>query len=133
MVQAMKAGIMEVADLYVINKADLPGAQRIANEITRVLHIAGGARDGWTPLVLLTSIRDEASIARLSDEIDRHQAWLAASGLAPQRHAARVRYRLRNLLDRCVAERITALPPAFFEQPFEQQFRAVVQALAPPR
>lgn len=128
MVQAMKAGIMELADLYVINKADLPGAPRIAAEIRRVLQFAPLA--DWQPPVVLTSIDDPDSIARLSAEIDRHQSWLAGSGTQAERSLERARYRLRNLIERQVAETVAALPPAFFARDFAQQYGDALSRLA---
>jgi LAO/AO transport system kinase len=130
MVQAMKAGIMELADIYAINKADLPGAPRIAAEIRRVLALA--PPPGWQPPVVLTSIDDAESVARLSAEIDRHQTWLAASGTQAQRAVDRARYRLRNLIERQVAETVAALPASYFVQDFAQQFRGALDRMAAP-
>jgi LAO/AO transport system kinase len=127
MVQAMKAGIMELADIYVINKADLPGAPRIAAEIRRVLQLAPPA--GWQAPVVLTSIDDPDSVARLSAEIDRHQSWLAGSGTQAERSLERARYRLRNLIERQVAETVAALPPSFFARDFAQQYRDALSRL----
>jgi LAO/AO transport system kinase len=129
MVQAMKAGIMELADIYVINKADLAGAPRIAAEIKRVLQITASASNSWSAPVVLTSINDDESIARLSGEIDRHQAWLATSAMQPRRQLERARYRLRNLLERRVAETVAELPPAFFTRGFAQQYGDVLRQL----
>ena len=78
MVQAMKAGIMEMADIFVVNKADLPGAQKMATDIKRISRASraipgrlAGRRCCWRRR------RSPRSIAALSAEIDRHQAWLA--------------------------------------------------------
>lgn len=120
-VQAMKAGIMEMADLFVINKSDLPGAAQLAGEIRRVLHLAPAVPDAWLPPVLSTSINDANSIAHLSAEIDRHQAWLLASGSLNGRRVERARYRLRHLLERRVVELTAALPAEFFDAPFRRQ------------
>lgn len=130
MVQAMKAGIMELADIYVINKADLAGAPRIAAEIKRVLQITASSNSGWMAPVMLTSIQDDGSVARLSAEIDRHQAWLATSGIQPRRQLDRARYRLRNLVERRVAETVAALPPTFFARGFAQQYGEVLRHLS---
>ncbi len=120
-VQAMKAGIMEMADLYVINKSDLPGAPRVAAEITRVLHLANAVPGGWQPQVLMTSIREPESIAQLSRAIDAHQAW-AASAVDPlARRVARARYRLRSLLERRAVEAVQAMPAVQFELPLRAQ------------
>jgi LAO/AO transport system kinase len=132
MVQAMKAGVMELADIYVINKSDLPGAPRMAAEISRVLRLVAAATEGWSAPVMLTSIDDEAAVARLSGSIDQHQAWLERSGLQPQRQLARARYRLRNLVERAVAETVAGLPPDVFMLDFQGQYREVMRRLVEP-
>ena len=130
-VQAMKAGLMELADIYVVNKCDLPGAARLAGEITRVLALSPTGRDGWVPPVMQTSIRDAASVAALSAAIDRHQAWDAARRSVAQRRAERARYRLRSLLERRVAEVTGALADNDLAQPLDAQFAQALVALAP--
>ena len=132
MVQAMKAGVLELADLYVIHKSDLRGATRLAAEINRVLQLTGSARRGWTPPVVLTSIGDEASVLRLSTEIEKHQSWLGRSGLQAQRQLSRARYRLRNLIERAVADTVAALPAAFFSHEFPTQYREALKRLCEP-
>lgn len=129
-VQAMKAGIMELADLYVVNKCDLAGAAQMVTDIQRTLHLASTPSPGdWRPPVLMTSIHDPDSIGRLSAEIDRHQAWLAERGDADARRAARARYRLRNLLERCVAQGAAALDDGMLERPVAEQLAAVFDAM----
>jgi len=130
-VQAMKAGLMELADIYVVNKSDLPGAARLAGEIVRVLRLSGTEPGGWTAPVLQTSIQDPASIARLSGEIDRHLAWRRASLDAAATRLERARYRLRSLLERRVAEVTDTLAPAFFEQALDAQVEQAIGRLPP--
>jgi LAO/AO transport system kinase len=80
-IQAIKAGIMEVPDLFVINKADLPGASRAAAEILGMLELQ--PKPGWNPMVILTK-----SLAELTDsgapqmweQLKRHHAHLKQSG-----------------------------------------------------
>lgn len=132
-VQAMKAGIMELADVYVINKSDLSGAAQLAGEIRRVLQAFPPAAGAWRAPVLATSIRDAASIEALSAAIDAHQRWLREAGLEATRRVERARYRLRNLLERCVAETVVALPPGFFDEPLATQVDAALDRLAPSR
>lgn len=131
-VQAMKAGIMELADLYVVNKADLAGAAQVASDIKRILRAFPAAPDAWVPPVITTSIGDAKSIESLSAEIDRHQAWLRSAGLDRVRRVQRARYRLRSLLERRVAETVSSLPAAFFDDPFADQVDAAFRRLALP-
>ncbi|MEX2481575.1 MAG: methylmalonyl Co-A mutase-associated GTPase MeaB [Gammaproteobacteria bacterium] len=128
-VQAMKAGIMELADLYVINKCDLPGAAQLGAEIKRIQALARAA-DGWQPPVVQTSIHDAQTIAELSAAIDRHQCWLAQAGRRTQGRRDRARYRLRLLLERRVAELIDSLDEDVLSQPLATQFTALAETLA---
>lgn len=129
-VQAMKAGIMELADLYVVNKADLAGAAHLTADIRRVLAAVPQPPGAWPAPVLMTSIRDAASIEALSAAIDRHQDWQRASGSDRVRRTERARYRLRSLLERCVAETVSALPAEAFDTPFAAQVEATLAHLA---
>jgi LAO/AO transport system kinase len=69
-VQAIKAGIMEIADIFVINKADHPGADRVESEIAGVLSLAHRA-DGWQPPILRTVATEDKGIAELLEAIGK--------------------------------------------------------------
>src|SRR5579864_9435943 len=70
-VQAIKAGIMEIADIFVINKADHPGAERVESEIEGVLSLSHRA-DGWTPPIVHTVATEEKGTAELLESIRRY-------------------------------------------------------------
>ncbi len=72
-VQAIKAGIMEIADIFVINKADHPGADRVEHEIQALLTLAPRA-DGWTPPILKTVATESAGVDRVLESIDDYAA-----------------------------------------------------------
>ncbi len=128
-VQAMKAGIMEVADIFAVNKADMPEARKFAAEVRRMAAIARQANDGWRAPVLLTSAQDPHSVAALSDALDRHFAWLEASGRRDRNRLARSKYRLRRWLERKLDEAIERQPAAFFDMPATQQVAGVLRQL----
>ena len=111
-IQAMKAGLMEVADLFVINKADRPGADRLEKEIRVMMAIREGnalkdivshhgARvdrppevetEGYATPVLQTSANTGAGVPELSAALDEHWAWLEGAGeLATRRADQRIR------------------------------------------
>ena len=92
-IQAIKAGILEIADVIVVNKADRPDADQTVNAIRAALDLAtpansghhghaGTARDashqaGWQPPVLkAAALLDSAALTRLAEAIDAHAAWL---------------------------------------------------------
>ncbi len=89
-VQALKAGLMEIADIYVVNKGDLGGTDRMVNAIESMLH-TGPAR-GWTPPVLVTQAMNETGIQELKGAIQAHRNHLEQSqhleAQRQRRHAA---------------------------------------------
>ena len=86
-IQANKAGLLEIADIYVVNKADREGASAAARDIKQMLHL-GEARD-WEPPVLLTQATDGKGVEELWDAIEQHRAHIEASGELRRRRIAR--------------------------------------------
>lgn len=91
--QFMKAGVLELPDVVVVNKADVGAvAERAAHELRAGLGLGGGAEDGWERPVLLVSARDGRGIDAVVDALDAHRAFLTAEGgLARRRRDARER------------------------------------------
>lgn len=121
MVQAMKAGIMEMADIVVVNKADLPGAQRMAGDVQRIASLGRHENGAWIAPVLLASASQPESIAALSAQIDRHQSWLITNERGAELRQERARYRLQRLVEARVADVLRRQSAAFFEAPLERQ------------
>ncbi len=89
-VQVMKAGLMEIGDIYVINKADREGAHRLVTAVKS--EVRGRARKGtWTPPVLMTEARRTDGITELLTEIERHREHLLKSAELAERRSARRR------------------------------------------
>jgi LAO/AO transport system kinase len=128
-VQAMKAGIMEMADIFAVNKADLPGAQKMATDIKRISTISRHPEGEWRPPVLLVSSSQPETVAALSHAIDAHQAWLAQSRRRDQLLLARARYRLRRLIERRAADAVAALDARSLQAPLEQQLDQALRAI----
>ena len=85
-VQAMKAGLLEIADVFVVNKADREGAARMKSELEVMLQLRPGA--GWMVPVLLTVASEGRGVDDLVARIEAHQAYLDASGEGARRAAA---------------------------------------------
>ncbi len=88
-VQASKAGLLEIADVLVVNKADRPAADATVRDLQRMLQLGGARR--WTPVVVKTVATDGSGVADLWDAIERHQRHLESSGELGLRRAARHR------------------------------------------
>ena len=102
-VQAMKAGIMEIADVFVVNKADRPGADRTAGEIEAMLALREFAAGAWRPPVLKTRAATGGGVAAVIEAI---RQFAAAHGESRERRRARARFRLTGLLQRTFIERL---------------------------
>lgn len=129
-VQAMKAGIMEMADIFVVNKADLAGAQKMAADIKRIAALAKHEEGAWRSPVLLVTASQTSSIAALSDGIDQHQAWLGHGERRTALLQQRARYRLRRLIERRCADVLASQPAAFFAAPVAEQMAWVLEQMS---
>jgi LAO/AO transport system kinase len=95
-VQALKAGIMEIADIFVINKADREGADRLAQSVAAMLALQTWQPDDWRPPILKTEATTGAGVPELIAAVGRFRAHSEAARGTRQR--ARQQYRLRELL-----------------------------------
>ena len=107
-IQTLKAGVMEIADLYVINKADRDGANQLAAAVTAMLQLSDLSSDGWNPPVLLTQAHANAGIAELWDHIVRHRQFLDDSGGLIKRRAERRRQEFLETVQEEIYRRIAA-------------------------
>ncbi|HEV7727499.1 MAG: Lysine arginine ornithine transport system kinase [Modestobacter sp.] len=91
-IQAAKAGILEVADVFVVNKADRDGAAQTVRDLRSMLSLGGQAGDGaWRPPIVSTvaSRETDNGVPDVLARIEEHSAWLAASGEGRRRRVAR--------------------------------------------
>lgn len=104
-VQAAKAGILEVGDVYAVNKADRDGADRTRRELRTMLSMAERRDGAWRAPVLQTVASTGLGIEELLAEVDRHAAWLAESGELARRRTARARREVEAIALRTLRER----------------------------
>jgi GTPase len=102
-IQALKAGVMEIPDIIVINKADHPSIERTRAELTQVLGLADPDR---RPVVLETVATSATGIEELWDAVEAHQAALAAAGDLAERRKAQLRTELLALAAARTARRL---------------------------
>ncbi|MFA7403289.1 MAG: methylmalonyl Co-A mutase-associated GTPase MeaB [Pelobacteraceae bacterium] len=79
-IQAIKAGILEIGDIFVVNKADRDGADRTARELSTMLDMRHGTEGSWNPQVLKTEAQRGTGIDELTDEILAHHEFFLSSG-----------------------------------------------------
>jgi len=103
-VQIIKAGILEIADVFVVNKADIPGADRIAKELRRMVHETKSGTY-WEPPVVMTVASTGQGVDELVDAVERHHARLEASGELARRRTERLRAEVEAIVVEKAAER----------------------------
>ncbi|MCX6640798.1 MAG: methylmalonyl Co-A mutase-associated GTPase MeaB [bacterium] len=103
-IQAMKAGLMEIGDIFVLNKADRPSADRAAEEIKSALDLK--MRDSiWNPPVLSTVASKGEGLSELLQTLKTHWRTLAESGVLREKRLARRRERIRQIVEREMGQR----------------------------
>jgi len=96
-VQTIKAGIMEIADIFVINKSDREGAERVEREI-RALQSLAVRSDNWTPPIVKTVASEGLGIAEVARAIHDYEAYLKKDNLALKRNVENWQNRLVEML-----------------------------------
>jgi LAO/AO transport system kinase len=114
-IQALKAGLMEVADIFVVNKADRPGADQLRRDIEFTLRLRRAPDDGrapraapWMPPVLATVAAAGTGTADVLGALDAHYAYLCETGSLAERRRARLHARVVDIVERRMRERVWA-------------------------
>lgn len=111
-IQAIKAGIMEIGDIFAVNKADRPGADRTVTEITMMMSLVEEHGD-WVPPIVKTVASASQGIEELDAAIVKHRGYLESSGELDRRNRERVRIRIETLLKEKFIDRLLAATPNF--------------------
>ena len=106
-VQTIKAGIMEIGDIFVINKSDRDGAERVEREICALQSLATRS-DGWTPPVVKTVATEGTGTQELADSIIGYEAYLKKENLAFKKNVENWRERLIEMLRDAMLEKARA-------------------------
>jgi LAO/AO transport system kinase len=96
-IQAAKAGILEIADIFVVNKSDRDGAQALVRELRTMIALADRAPQDWKPPIVMTVAYQNRGIGDLLDAIDRFRASQAETGRAALRRIARARREVERI------------------------------------
>ncbi|KRA39298.1 transporter [Nocardioides sp. Root614] len=96
-IQAAKAGILEIGDLYVVNKADREGADKVRRDLRSMLGLAERRDGAWKPPVLKTTASTGEGVEEVVDAIEQHGAWLRESGELHKRRVRRARGEIETL------------------------------------
>ncbi|EQD50656.1 ArgK protein, partial [mine drainage metagenome] len=96
-VQTLKAGLFEIADIFVVNKSDLPGADRAARDLSELAQLSAFV-DGWRPQVVQTSTLAPSGIVELWNAVEAHEQALRSGSQLKARLTERADQELRSLL-----------------------------------
>jgi LAO/AO transport system kinase len=107
----MKAGLMEIGDVFVLIKADRDGAERAAQEVSAVLALKKPSPSAWRPPVVLTSAQTGRGVDDLEAQSARHLAHLTERGLVRERRRRRMRARVTDLVRSRAVHRLGELIP----------------------
>ena len=119
-IQAIKAGILEIADVLVVNKADLAGADRLVADLRGMLQLA--EERVWRTPILRTVATEGTGVAELIDAVAEHRAFLECSGSSRQRRADSARRQVRAIVEDRVQRRLERLTAG---AEWEQRFASI--------
>ena len=98
-VQAMKAGLMEIADFFVLNKSDRPGARQAVNAIKTILMMRDHDASSWMPNIVQTIASENQGIEETAEEINHHRDYLINTGNLKTRREHRTRLRIKEIVE----------------------------------
>jgi len=103
-VQAAKAGILEIADIYVVNKADRDGAEGVVRELRSMIGLGSSSVSSWTPAIMTTTATTGQGLPELVTAIKSHQTWATESGDRAARAVTRANLNLRRAVLTSISE-----------------------------
>ena len=105
-IQAAKAGILEVADVFVVNKADRDGADATARDLRHMLSLGDKTEGAWVPPIVKTVASRGEGITDVVDALERHAEWLRTSGRLAERRRKRAADEIEAIAVTALRERI---------------------------
>ncbi len=90
-IQAAKAGILEIGDVYVVNKADRDGAEAVRRDLRTMIALADRPEDGWRPPIVLTVAQTGQGVDEVVERIEAHRGWMESTGELRRRRVRRAR------------------------------------------
>ena len=104
-IQAAKAGILEIGDVYVVNKADRDGAEQVRRELRTMISLADKPEGSWRPPIVLTVAQVGQGVDEVVAAIDEHRAWMESTGELERRRVRRARDEIEAIALTALRER----------------------------
>lgn len=122
-IQAIKAGLMEIADVFILNKADQPGIDQVVDGLQAMKSLATAQDpESWDAPWIKTIAAEGQGLGALEEAVNRHQHWLDQEGYRQKKQAARLRLRLEGLLAELFMKRVS-------EKTNDQQWQAMIHQI----
>jgi len=105
-IQAMKAGLMEIADMFVVNKSDRPGSDNAITSINTILMMKDHTAESWLPGIVKAIASENFGITEIVDEINRHKKYLEKTNLLLKRREDNSKQRIREIVHDFITKEI---------------------------
>ena len=105
-VQAMKAGLMEIADFFILNKSDRPGAEQAIASLQTILMMKDHDEKTWMPNIIKTIASENKGIIEIADEIKRHKDFMEVNRLFIQKREMQMKLRIKEIVESKIRQQI---------------------------
>ena len=105
-VQAMKAGLMEIADFFVVNKSDRPGSEQAVAALRTILMMKDHDENTWMPNIIKSVAIENKGITEIAEEIERHRNYLNEKNQFVKRREERTKVRIKNIVEEKIREEL---------------------------
>jgi LAO/AO transport system kinase len=105
-VQAMKAGLMEIADFFILNKSDRPGSEQAIASLQTILMMKDHDEKTWMPNIIKTIASENKGIQEITDEIERHKTFLNENNLFIQKREKQTKIRIKEIVESKIRRQI---------------------------
>ncbi len=105
-VQAMKAGLMEIADFFVLNKSDRPGSQQSYTALQTILMIKDHDKNLWLPNIIKSVASENKGIEEIANEIERHKIFMAEKNLFTLKREKQTKVRIKEIVEHILKDKL---------------------------
>ncbi len=105
-VQAMKAGLMEIADFFVLNKSDRPAAEQAVTALKTILQLRDHDAETWMPNIIKAIATENKGIKEIADEVDKHHQYLNSTGNFIKRRESRLKIRIKDIVEEKIRQEL---------------------------
>ncbi|MEN8192573.1 MAG: methylmalonyl Co-A mutase-associated GTPase MeaB [Bacteroidota bacterium] len=105
-IQAMKAGLMEIGDLFVINKFDRPGSDKAFTSLQTILNLRMNPEGSWAPTILTSIATMNEGTEQIIQEIERHRSFLISNNMHQQKRSENLKLRIKEIVNNQISQRL---------------------------